>query len=151
MRQIRNRLLAAALTFILGLCAFALWSDFHRPQSPCASVPSSSERGRRPVTVRGMLYGSPDGKLTLNELECSGAWAVVEFEQSFRVNAEIREFIKRLNSLAGGDRMSRAEVVITGVWTLTDRATEVNEPAFVLSAIEIEQAAPISIISLVSN
>jgi hypothetical protein len=147
MTQISSRLLAATLTFIIGLSASTLWNGFQRTQSPCGFASGSTDR--RFVTVRGMLYGSPDGRLTFNELECSGAWMTVEFHQTFRADAETREFIERLNALAGGDRMSRAEVVVTG--TLTDQHLRGDEPPFVVSVTTLEQTSSISLISLVSN
>lgn len=96
-----------------------------------------------------MLYGSPDGRLTFNESDCSGDWAAVEFDESFRASAETREFIARLNYLAGVDRMARAEVVMTG--TLTGKYLQGNEPPLVMSATELEQTGPISLISSISN
>ena len=101
--------------------------------------------------MRGMLYGSPDGKLTFNELECGGAWAAVEFEHSFGADAETHEFVERLNNLASGDRLSRAEVVMTGTWSLAGPRPGGNEPPFVFSATGLEQTGPISLISQVSD
>ena len=148
-KQISSRLIAAALTFIVGLSAYTLWNGFHPLPSPCGFASGSTDVGRRPVKLRGMLYGSPDGKLTFNELECSGTWMSVEFHRTFRAEAETLQFIERLNALAGGDRMSRAEVVLTG--TLTDRHPPGDEPPFVVSTTTLEQTGSISLISLVSN
>ncbi len=141
--------MAVTLTFALGLAAFALWNDFRQQRlSPCGPTANSINPGRL-VRVRGLLYGSPDGRLTLNESECGGDWAAVEFHQSFQASGEDREFIKRLNSLAGGDRMARAEVIITG--TFTSQHAQGNLPSFVMSVTGLEQAGPISLISLISN
>ncbi|HVG35282.1 MAG TPA: hypothetical protein VM911_19600 [Pyrinomonadaceae bacterium] len=148
-KKISSRLLAATFTFIIGLSASTLWNGFRRTQSPCEFASGSTDPGRRFVTLRGMLYGSPDGKLTFNESECSGAWMAVEFHQTFRADAETRQFIERLNALAGGDRMSRAEVIVTG--TLTDQHLRGDEPPFAVSVITLERTSSISLISLVSN
>jgi hypothetical protein len=96
-----------------------------------------------------MLYGSPDRKLTLNELECSGVWIAIEFDQSFQASAETREFIERLNSLADSSRMSRAEVLVVG--TLTRQPSLGEGQPFVMSTKALEQTGPISLISLISN
>jgi hypothetical protein len=47
--------------------------------------------------------------------------------------------------------MSRAEVVMTGTWVPADPRPQGNEPPFVFSAMSLEQAGPISLISQVSN
>lgn len=151
--QVARRLLAAALTFTVGVGTFALWSYSQRERgsSPCKSVASSAVSERGIIRVRGMLYGSPDGRLTLNESECGGAWAAVEFDPSFRATVETREFLERLNSLTGADRMSRAEVIMTGTWALTSPRLGDKEPPFVFSVTELEQTGPIFLISMVSN
>ena len=149
-RHIAMRVLVALLTFIIGLSVFALWNDFHRQRlSPCDSMLNSINSEQGLIRIRGMLYGSPDGRLTFNESECRGVWAAVEFDQSFEASTETRDFIVRLNNLAGGDRMARAEVILTG--TFTTRDTQGNEPPFVMSTTALEQTGAISLISLISN
>jgi hypothetical protein len=151
-RQVAWWLLTATLSFAIGLCSFTLWNDFRaRRSSDYGSDLNTVALGPGVVRVRGMLYGSPDRKLTFNEMERGGAWATVHFEHSFRTDAQTREFVERLNDLASGDRMSRAEVIITGTWAFKGRHTQENEPPFFLSATGLEQAGPISLISLVSN
>jgi hypothetical protein len=151
--QVMRRLLAAALTFTVGMSTYAFWnySQNERESSPCESGTSSLLSRRGIIRVRGLLYGSPDGKLTLNESECGGAWAAVEFGPSFRASAETLEFLKRLNGLAAADRMSRAEVVMVGTWDLISAQPQGNEPRFVFSVTGLEQTGSISLISMVSN
>jgi hypothetical protein len=150
--QVTRRLLAASLTFVVGLCAFALLGGSRtRPASPCGPDPDSVLTGRAHLRLRGMLYGGDDGRLTFNESECGGAWAAVEFDPSFAADLETREFVGRLNALAAGDRMSRAEVVMTGTWVRVVPRPAVNEPPFVFTVKGLEQAGPISLISQVSN
>lgn len=152
LKQVARRGVAAALAFAIGLCAFALWnSPGARPAPPCGPDPNSVSAGRAHLRVRGMLYGSPDGRLTFNESECGGAWAAVELDGSFEADAETREFVERLNNLAAGDRMSRAEVVVTGTWSAAPAPPGANEPRFVFTATGLEQTGPISLISMVSN
>ena len=143
------RFMAVTLTFAIGLAAFTLWNDFQQQLlTPCGPAVNSINP-RRLVRVRGILYGSPDGRLTLNESECGGDWAAIEFHQSFQASGENLEFIERLNNLAGGDRMARAEVIVTG--TFNTQHPQDNSPSFVMSVTGIEQAGPISLISLISN
>lgn len=149
-KQIAVRLLAATFAFIIGLSAFTLCNDLRwQESSPCGSALSLIGPGHRVVRIRGMLYGSPDRKLTLNELECSGVWVAVELRHSFQVGAETREFIERLNNLADSSRMSRAEVIVTG--TLTRQPSQGIDQPFVMSAKSLEQTGPISLVSLISN
>lgn len=149
-KQIAGRLLAAAFTFIIGLSAFTLCNDLRwQESSPCGSALNLIDPGQRVIRIRGMLYGSPDRKLTFNELECSGAWMAVEFDHSFEAGTETREFIERLNNLADSSRMSRAEVLVTG--TLTSQPAQGKDQPFVVSATALEQTGPISLISLISN
>jgi hypothetical protein len=149
-KQIAGRLLAAIFTFIIGLSAFTLWYDLRRQESsPCDSVFNLIDDDHREVRIRGMLYGSPDRKLTLNELDCSGVWVAVEFNHSYQAGPETREFIERLNDLADSSRMSRAEVIVTG--TLTSQPSQGNDQPFAISATALEQTGPISLISLISN
>lgn len=149
-KQLAGRLLAATFTFIIGFSGFTLWNSFRwQESSSCDSVFNLIDAGHREVRIRGMLYGSPDRKLTLNELDCSGVWLAVEFDHSFQAGAETREFIERLNNLADSSRMSRAEVVVTG--TLTSQSSQGNDQPFVMSAKALEQTGPISLISLISN
>jgi hypothetical protein len=149
-KQVAGRLLAATFAFIIGLFAFTLCNDLRwQESSPCGSVLNLIDPGHRVVRMRGMLYGSPDRKLTLNELDCSGVWVAVEFDLSFQAGAETQEFIERLNNLADSSRMSRAEVLMTG--TLISQPSQGNDQPFVMSATALEQTGPISLISLISN
>lgn len=151
-KQVVRRLLAATLTFAIGLCVFALLDGPRaRPSSPCGPDPGSVLAGGARLKLRGLLYGSPDGKLTFNESECGGEWAAVELDDAFTADAETREFLRRLNGLARVDRMSRAEVVMTGTWAPADPRPQGNEPPFIFSATALEQTGPISLISQVSN
>jgi hypothetical protein len=151
MRQIGSRLISATLTFLIGLSISSFWRGGHyiQRQGLCDAALNLRASGQRPVTIRGMLYGSPDGRLTLNELECGGAWMEVEVDRNFRATAENQRFIESLNRLSRGDRMARAEVIISG--QLIERKPSPADQQLVIRATALEQTGAISLISLVSN
>ncbi|HEX8143895.1 MAG TPA: hypothetical protein VF553_14950 [Pyrinomonadaceae bacterium] len=151
MRHIGSRLISATLTFIIGLSISSFRHDSHyiQRQGLCDATLNLRDSARQPVTIRGMLYGSPDGKLTLNELECGGAWVEVEIDRDFQATDENQHFVESLTRLSQGDRMARAEVIIGG--QLTDRKLSSSEQRFVIRATGLEQVGAISLISLVSN
>jgi hypothetical protein len=151
MRHIGSGLISATLTFIIGLSIYSLWHDggYIRRQGLCDATLNLRAGGQRPITIRGTLYGSPDGKLTLNEHECAGAWMEVEVDRYFQATAENQHFVESLTRLSRGDRMARAEVIISG--RLIDRKPTAADPQFVIRATALEQTGAISLISQVSN
>jgi hypothetical protein len=151
MRHIGSRLISATLTFIIGLSISSFRHDGPdiQRQGLCDAALNLRASGQQVITMRGMLYGSPDGKLTLNELECAGAWMEVEVDRNFRATPENQRFVESLTRLSRGDRMARAEVIISG--QLIERKLSAADPQFVMCATGLEQTGAISLISLVSN
>jgi hypothetical protein len=151
MRHIGSRLLSAILTFVIGLSVSSLWRDGHyiQRQGLCDAMATLRDSPQQIMTIRGMLYGSPDGKLTLNELECGEAWMEVEIDRNFQATIENQHFVQSLTRLSRGDRMARAEVTISG--RLIDQKLAAADSQVIFRATGLEQIGAISLISLVSN
>lgn len=154
MRKIAIRLAVALCTFSLGVALSSIrvprFSTQHT--ASCAEAVRTDVDGRRILTATGMLYGSSEGRLAFNELECSGdgaAWFQVELDQPFRSDTEGRRLVESLNRLSGGDRMARVEVMLVGevVGPENDGSTGQR----VVRVSELRQTGAISLISLVSN
>lgn len=154
MRKIATRLAAALCTFLVGvaLSAIRVPRSATRHTPSCAEAVRTDDDGRRILSATGMLYGSNEGRLIFNQLECSGdgaAWFRVELDQPFRSDAERRQLVERLNKLSGGDRMARAEVTLVGEVTGPANDDSTGQPVIRVS--ELRQTGAISLISLVSN
>lgn len=151
MRHIGSQLLSATLTFVIGLSVSSVWHNGHyiQRQGLCDATANLRDSPQKAIKIRGMLYGSPDGKLTLNELECGGEWMEVEIDRNFQATHENQHIVESLTRLSRGDRMARAEVMISG--RLLDRKLATAAPRFVIRASGLEQIGAISLISQVSN
>ena len=148
MRRIAFKILLASLTCLIGLGLAAAWSYFwNRPLSLCKIARNPTRFENRVVRVRGILYGSSGGVLSLNGIGCGvesdDALAEVSLETQ---SVAYQALADKLRSLSSGDDFGRVEVVITG--KLEDRHQSCFTARFALSATTMEQVTPVSVVNI---
>lgn len=130
-RELTIRLIASALTFILGLAAAQPFKTQPEPQTSarkiettCQLLQVSGAGVYENVRLSGVLYGNVDGTLLFNETDCTGngVWMNVSFNDTLLRDAQTARFVERMRRQSTGNTMARAEVVIVGRLYKTDGA-----------------------------
>jgi hypothetical protein len=154
-RELTIRLIASALTFLLGLGVALPFKTQPAPRTSAREMGSACELLQKGgaglyenVRLSGVLYGNDDGTFVFNETDCTGngMWMNVGFDDSLLRDAEVARFVERMRRQSRGSTMARAEVVITGRLNKAD-----GTPPFLINITRLEWAAPSTIVSFVSN
>lgn len=155
LRELTIRLIASALTFVLGLAAAQPFKTQPAPQASarkmetaCELLQGSGAGIYENVRLIGVLYGNDDGTLLFNETDCTGngVWMNVSFDDTLLRDDEAARFVERMRRQSTGNTMARAEVVIVGRLYKGEGA-----PPFFFKVTQLEKAAPVAIVSFVSN
>ena len=155
LRELTTRLIVSALTFVLGLAAAQPFKTQPAPQASarkmettCELLQESGAGVYENVRLSGVLYGNDDGTLRFNETDCTGngVWMYVSFDDTLLRDAEAARFVERMRRQSTGNTMARAEVVIVGRLY----KGEGTQPIFI-NITQLEKAAPVTIVSFVSN
>lgn len=141
-RRITLRILAASLTFAIGIGFASAWFYIRdRPLSSCSVTTNPAYYDGKLVRMRGELFVSSNGMIYLNGTECglrSNAWT----EVSFRANPPL---IAELQQQISGDVVPKCEVVLTG--TFKDRKRSCFTAQFEISGASLERASEVTVVN----